>query len=143
MGLFGKSFKEKVEDALKKIEGMGLGVTNLGAKIEGKTVTLTGNAPNMEAKAKVMAEFNKMVDTDNTLNTIRIPEAPKPEPKPKPTEQPQEVHYEVQPGDTLGAIALKYYGKASAYPKIFEANRDILDNPDLIKPGQKLRIPDA
>jgi nucleoid-associated protein YgaU len=38
---------------------------------------------------------------------------------------------------------LKYYGKASAYPKIFEANRDILDNPDLIKPGQKLRIPDA
>jgi LysM repeat protein len=143
MGLFGKSFEDKVRDALKKIEGMGLGVTSLGAKIEGKTVTLTGNAQNMEAKARVMAEFNKMVDTENTLNTIRVPQAPKPEPKPKPVEQPQEAIYEVQPGDTLGAIALKYYGKASAYPKIFEANRDILDNPDLIKPGQKLRIPDA
>ena len=44
-------------------------------------------------------------------------------------------------GDTLGAIAKKYYGKASLYPKIFEANKDILKNPDVIKPGQKLRIP--
>ena len=44
-------------------------------------------------------------------------------------------------GDTLGGIAQTFYGKASLYMKIFEANRDILDNPDLIKVGQKLRIP--
>jgi nucleoid-associated protein YgaU len=46
-----------------------------------------------------------------------------------------------QLGDTLGAIAQRLYGKASLYPKIFEANRDILANPDLIKVGQKLKIP--
>jgi nucleoid-associated protein YgaU len=143
MGLLWKSFEEKVKDALAAIEGMGLGVSNLGAKIEGKMVTLTGDAPSMEAKARVMQEFNRMVKTENTLNTIRVPQAPKPEPAPKPADQPQEVYYEVKPGDTLSGIALKYYGKASAYPKIFEANRDILDNPDLIKPGQRLRIPDA
>ena len=147
MGLFGKSFEEKVHDALGEIEAMGLGVTNLGAKIEGKMVTLTGDAPSMEAKAKVMEEFNNRVKTDNTLNTIRIPEAPKPEPKPAPApvaeEQSQDVFYEVQPGDTLSGIALKYYGKANEYMKIFDANRETLDNPDLIKPGQKLRIPDA
>jgi LysM repeat protein len=147
MGLFGRSFEEKVHDALGEIEAMGLGVTNLGAKIEGKMVTLTGDAPSMEAKAKVMAEFNVRVKTDNTLNAIRIPEAPKPEPKPEPApvevEQSQEVLYEVQPGDTLSGIALKYYGKANEYMKIFDANRETLDNPDLIKPGQKLRIPDA
>ena len=145
MGLFGKSFEEKVHDALREIEGMGLGVTNLSAKIEGKTVTLNGNAPSMEAKAQVMAEFNARVKTENTLNAVRIPEAPKPKPQPTPAveEQPQEVFYEVQPGDTLSGIALKYYGKANEYMKIFDANRDILDNPDLIKPGQKLRIPDA
>lgn len=145
MGLFGRSFEEKVHDALREIEGMGLGVTNLGAKIEGKTVTLTGEAPSMEAKAQVMAEFNKRVKTDNTLNAVRIPEARKPAPKPAPAQaaEPEAVYYEVKPGDTLSGIALKYYGNAHEYMKIFEANRDILDNPDLIKPGQKLRIPGA
>ncbi|MCK7478226.1 MAG: LysM peptidoglycan-binding domain-containing protein [Candidatus Moduliflexus flocculans] len=38
-------------------------------------------------------------------------------------------------------MAQRFYGKASLYPKIFEANRDILSNPDLIKVGQKLKIP--
>ena len=50
--------------------------------------------------------------------------------------------YEVVSGDTLGGIAKKYYGNAGAYMKIFEANRDILDNPNLIKVGQKLQIPE-
>jgi hypothetical protein len=39
------------------------------------------------------------------------------------------------------ALAKRYYGNASQYQKIFEANRDTLDNPDRIKVGQKLRIP--
>jgi LysM domain len=43
--------------------------------------------------------------------------------------------------ERLGAIAQRFYGKASLYPKIFDANRDILTNPDLIKVGQKLKIP--
>ena len=46
-------------------------------------------------------------------------------------------------GDTLSAIAKQFYGKASAWPRIFEANRDQLDDPDRIKPGQVLRIPAA
>lgn len=49
--------------------------------------------------------------------------------------------YVVKKGDTLSKIAEEYYGDASLYPKIFEANRDILSNPNLIKVGQKLRIP--
>jgi nucleoid-associated protein YgaU len=44
-------------------------------------------------------------------------------------------------GDTLSKISKKYYGDPNLYMKIFEANRDILKNPDLIKIGQKLRIP--
>ena len=47
----------------------------------------------------------------------------------------------VEAGDTLSKIAQKYYGDASLYQQIFEANRDQLKNPDLIKVGQKLRIP--
>ncbi|MEM9323793.1 MAG: hypothetical protein AAGA41_13245, partial [Pseudomonadota bacterium] len=40
-----------------------------------------------------------------------------------------------------GKIAKEFYGKASAYMKIFEANRGIIENPDRIYPGQTIRIP--
>ena len=49
--------------------------------------------------------------------------------------------YTVKPGDTLSKIAKEMLGSANAYMKIFEANKDQLTNPDLIKPGQVLRIP--
>ncbi len=47
----------------------------------------------------------------------------------------------VSSGETLGKIAKQYYGKAGAYMKIFNANTDILKNPDLIHPDQELVIP--
>jgi nucleoid-associated protein YgaU len=49
--------------------------------------------------------------------------------------------YTVQAGDTLSKIAKNLLGDANAYPKIFEANRDQLSDPDKIKPGQVLKIP--
>lgn len=49
--------------------------------------------------------------------------------------------YTVQKGDTLSAIAQQHYGKASRWHAIFEANRDQLDDPDLIRPGQVLKLP--
>jgi nucleoid-associated protein YgaU len=50
--------------------------------------------------------------------------------------------HEVVSGETLSKISKHYYGDANKYMKIFEANKDILKNPDLIKIGQKLKIPD-
>jgi len=52
-----------------------------------------------------------------------------------------EQTYTVQKGDTLSHIAKQFYGNAGAWNRIFEANRDQLDNPDLIQPGQVLKIP--
>jgi len=49
--------------------------------------------------------------------------------------------YTVKAGDTLSKIAKDHLGNANAYMKIYEANRDQLSNPDLIKPGQVLRLP--
>ena len=54
---------------------------------------------------------------------------------------PTERTYTVERGDTLSHIAKQFYGKAGAWNAIFAANRDQLDDPDLIKPGQVLRIP--
>lgn len=49
--------------------------------------------------------------------------------------------YTVKKGDTLSAIAQSYYGDASKYRTIFDANRDVLSDPDRIKEGVELRIP--
>ncbi len=51
--------------------------------------------------------------------------------------------YEVKPGDSLSKIAKRVYGNASDWKKIFEANTDVLKDPDKIFPGQKLKIPAA
>jgi nucleoid-associated protein YgaU len=52
-------------------------------------------------------------------------------------------HHVVQPGDWLSKLAKHYYGDMYKWPIIHEANRDIIgSNPDQIKPGQKLVIPD-
>jgi nucleoid-associated protein YgaU len=49
--------------------------------------------------------------------------------------------YEVKSGDSLSKIAKRVYGDAKAWKKIFEANTDIIKDPDKIFPGQKLKIP--
>ena len=51
--------------------------------------------------------------------------------------------YTVKSGDTLSKIAKEHLGDANAYMKIFEANKDQLNDPDKIKPGQVLKIPSA
>lgn len=51
--------------------------------------------------------------------------------------------YTVQSGDSLSHIAKALYGSANKWHAIFEANRDQIDDPDLIKPGQVLKIPAA
>lgn len=52
-----------------------------------------------------------------------------------------ERYYEIKSGDTLSKIAKEYYGNANEYNKIFEANREVIKDANLIYPGQKIRIP--
>lgn len=56
-------------------------------------------------------------------------------------DNPYAQYHEVKKGETLSKIAERYYGDPMLYPKIFEANRDLLDDPDRIYPGQRLLIP--
>ncbi len=53
----------------------------------------------------------------------------------------EETTYTVVAGDTLYGIALRFYGDGFDWSRIFEANRDLIKNPDLIYPGQQFRIP--
>jgi nucleoid-associated protein YgaU len=51
--------------------------------------------------------------------------------------------YTIVAGDSLSKIAKKIYGDANRWKEIFEANKDKIKNPDLIHPGQVLKIPGA
>ena len=59
------------------------------------------------------------------------------------TPAPPDETYTVVAGDSLSKIAKRVYGDANQWRRIFEANRDQIHNPDLIKPGQRLKIPAA
>jgi uncharacterized protein YidB (DUF937 family) len=64
-----------------------------------------------------------------------------------PTQEPvaaaKDEMYTVVSGDSLSKIAKRFYGNANDWRRIFEANRDQIKDPDLIRPGQKLRVPRA
>jgi len=64
-------------------------------------------------------------------------------PKAAPAAPPPVETYTVVAGDSLSKIAKRFYGDAKLWRRIFEANRDQIENPDLIRPGQKLKIPSA
>ena len=91
-------------------------------------VTLSGSAPSQEAAEKAgLAAGNvaSVSDVDNNLQYAGT----------------ASQYHDVVRGDTLSAIAKKYYGDANKYMVIFEANKPMLSHPDKIYPGQKLRIP--
>ena len=109
-----------------------LGVSNLKVSYDaalGK-VTVTGEAPTQAIKEKVTlccGNVSSVTSVDNQM-TVLNPE-------------PEAQYHDVVRGDTLSAIAKKYYGDANKYPVIFEANKPMLTHPDKIYPGHKLRIP--
>ena len=112
------------------------GVDNLDVKFEDGVATICGDCkfPGDRERVALIAGNIKGVETVN-IDGLTAPE-------PKPEEKAPEVTYHVvESGDTLGAIAKQYLGEASAYMRIFDANKALLDDPNKIYPGQKLLIP--
>jgi len=56
-------------------------------------------------------------------------------------EAPAFTFYTIVSGDSLSKIAKKFYGNANDWPTLFEANKEVIENPDLIYPGQQIRVP--
>jgi nucleoid-associated protein YgaU len=116
------------------VKVLGLQVTELSVEFDDATDTATvyGNAENQAEKEKAILAIGNVegvsaVDDRMSVNTADEPEA---------------TFYQVQKGDTLSKIAKEMYGDWHKYPMIFEANKPMLTDPDLIYPGQVLRIPE-
>lgn len=130
--LFG-SEDEAAEKIKENIETANPGITNLDVNYNNGVVELSGNADSAEAleKAVLMAGNVKGV-SEVKVDAVSAP-----------PQQATVEYYIIQKGDTLSAIAKRYYGNANDYPRIFEANREVIKDADLIYPGQKIRIPTA
>lgn len=70
------------------------------------------------------------------------PEAPAPLPQTAVVSADGARYYTVEPGDSLASIAIRFFGSASDLTRIFEANRAQIVDPEKIRVGQTLRIPD-
>ena len=130
-----EELKTKYAPALKMIEEQGVKLQNL--HIQDNKLFIKGAAPTETAKGEVWTAIKSVDKTYGDLMAdITIdPSLPAPTPKAQ--------AYTVQSGDTLSKISKQFYGDANRYMKIFDANKDQLKDPNVIKPGQVLKIPAA
>ena len=130
--LFGDD-DDPAEEIKKHIEEYNPGVENLQVQVEDGIATVSGEAEDQSAfeKAVLMAG-----------NVFGIKEVKADELKPEEIGTIAEVEfYTIEKGDTLWAIAKQHLGDGNKYNDIFAANREVIKDPDLIYPGQKIRIP--
>lgn len=119
---------EKIKES---IEENNPGIADLGVGYDEGLVDLSGRADSADAVEKaVLLAGNVKGVTEVSIDNMEAP-APTPEVE----------YYTIVSGDSLSRIAKKYYGNAMDYPKLFDANREVIKDPDLIYPGQKIRIP--
>lgn len=117
----------KLEETVRDLQ---LQVDNLSITINDDLATITGAAHDKETKEKVVLVVGNSEGIATVNDQMTVVNA-----------KPETKFYTVVSGDTLGKIAKEHYGNAMKYPVIFEANKPMLKDPDLIYPGQVLRIP--
>ena len=157
MGLFDVFKKsaakpETVKGPTRVLRDAGIDTSCLNCKVGADgTITVSGTVESGSMRDEVVSVLEGMPHITGVVNEINVG-VPEPEPAPEAEEPVTEEAagdnaadgrtYTVQSGDTLWKISQEMYGSGSKYMKIFEANTPLLENPDRIKPGQVLNIPD-
>jgi LysM repeat protein len=135
--------KEKYASVLELIQKSNVRLDHL--HVQDDKLFMQGAAPNDAIKNKVWDQI-KVVDasySDLTCDLSIDSSLPAPAEETEAPAAAAAQTYTVQPGDSLSKIARHFYGNANAYMRIFEANKDQLDDPNNIQVGMELNIPPA
>jgi nucleoid-associated protein YgaU len=128
---------EAADNIKQHLEIRTSGISNIEVEYDDGVATICGDCINQATKDNAVLMVGNIKGVEKVIaDDLRVP----PPAKEEEPEEKSEI-YEIVGGDTLGKIAERYYGKASDYMRIFEANREIIEDPDRIYPGQKIRIP--
>jgi len=142
-----EELKAKYSSVLETVKQQNVSLSHV--HVQDNKLFIQGRAPSEEAKNAVWNQI-KAVDPkysdltcDITVDTSLAPaqQAASAAASSGGSAGSQGQRYTVQPGDSLSKIAKQFYGNANDYQKIFEANRNTLENPDKIRAGQELIIP--
>jgi len=130
------AIKEEIETSFSELPVDGLVVT-----VEEDTVTLAGIAKDYATREKAIliagnVEGIAQVNADQLITMEQVSEE-------NVREIPEEIFYSIIKGDTLWAIASKFYDDGSKYTHIVDANIEVIKDADLIYPGQTIRIPEV
>ena len=135
---------------LLHIEKNNPGVGPINAEFDDGVVTLRGRAKSAAAKEKAILMAGNVKGVEKVIaDELDAPAPPPPAPAVEPASVPEMAeippaeaqYYVIESGDTLGGIAKTFLGSAGRYPEIFEADREVIQDPNKIYPGQKIRIP--
>lgn len=142
-----EELKNKYKAALETIQREGVHLTHL--HVQDNKLFIQGSAPSEQIKNDV---WNQIKAVDRTYSDLTC-DLTIDSNLPDPTKQQAQAAaasaqgsssartYKVQPGDSLSKIAKEFYGNANEYNRIFEANRNQLNDPNKIQAGQELVIP--
>jgi nucleoid-associated protein YgaU len=122
--------KAKIDKMMAAVQKLDLPVKDISLQLDDDVVTVYGQAETQFSKELVILTLGNNADiakVDDRISVV-VPE-------------PEATFYEVKPGDSLSKIAKAHYGDAMKYNLIFDANTPMLKDPNLIYPGQMLRIP--
>lgn len=136
--------KQKYQPVLNLIQQLQVQLQNLN--MQGSQLLIRGVAPSADVKNRIWDQV-KLVDKSysDLICDISVSQQ-----QAQPTMTAgasvgagqSQRRYTVQAGDTLSKISLQYYGDANQYMKIFNANRSVLKDPNAIRPGQDLIVPE-
>ena len=146
--IFGGNKGNEAEQIKAEIEReLGNNVRDLNVTFNDGRVALQGEAASQAAKEKAVLLAGNVrgveaVDDDGLRGAgQQAGGLAKAEAQVKAPTAYEPRYYTIQSGDTLSGIAKQHYGDANRWHDLFEANREVIKDPDKIYPGQRIRVP--